>query len=331
MNEFQIIDSVMPDMPPSSTDQLAAARERVFAGTRRPPVRAGRRPWRGTALVAAAVALVVGAVVALVPRPAAEPAAVTPMQKLQAAAAKLAATPEAEGRYWRRDTEQVQRTKNGDAYQVEERAREVLAFGPDREVYGWHEPISSKPYTAEGLEAWRQDGSPRLCPARGCDKNMPAYSSKDLDLALELADGLKPTLTELRNLPTEPTTLRARLLKSHNPRVAAKRASWLVGAASRLIDSPATPGTRAAAYLLLANAPGIEVVDDIPGTFGLDGLALQSKEGQIVIDRRTGQLLGRQWLTPDGVAWSAEIVRKAGWSDVRPVPPAKCVRCTTRL
>lgn len=330
MNEFQIIDSVMPDLPPSSADQLAAARERVFAGTRRPPVRGGRRSWTGTMLVAAAVALVVGAVVVLVPRPATEPAAVTPMQKLQAAAAKLAATPEEKGRYWRRDTEQVQRTKNGDAYKVEERAREVLAFGPDREVYGWHEPISSKPYTAEGLKAWRQDGSPKLCPARGCDKNMPAYSSEDLDLGLELADGLKPTLKELRNLPKEPAALKARLLESYNPRVA-EREPWLEGAASRLINSPATPGTRAAAYLLLANAPGIKVVDDIPGTFGLDGLALQSKEGQIVIDRRTGQLLGRQWLTPGGVAWSAEIVRKAGWSDVRPVPPAKCVRCTTRF
>ncbi|MEU4508401.1 CU044_5270 family protein [Nonomuraea wenchangensis] len=331
MNEFQIIDSVMPDLPPSSADQLAAARERVFAGPRRPPARAGRRSWTGTALVAAAVALVVGVVAVLVPRPAAEPAAATPMQKLQAAAAELAATPEAKGRYWRRDTEQIQRTKNGDAYKVEERAREVLAFGPGREVYGWHEPISSKPYTAEGLKAWRQDGSPKLCPARGCDKNMPAYSSKDLDLGLELADGLKPTLAELRSLPEEPAALRARLLEGHNPKTAAEREPWLVGAASRLIDSPATPGTRAAAYLLLATAPGIEVVDDVPGTFGLDGLALQSKEGQIVIDRRSGRLLGRQWLTPDGVAWSAEIVRKAGWSDVRPVPPAGCVRCTARL
>ncbi|MEZ7125203.1 hypothetical protein ACBR40_07690 [Nonomuraea sp. AD125B] len=332
MNEFQIIDSVMPDLPPSSADQLAAARERVFAGPTTPPVRAGRRSWTGTALVAAAVALVVGAVVVLVPRPAAEPAAVTPMQKLQAAAAELAATPEAKGRYWRRDTEQVQRTKNGDGYEVEERAREVLAFGPDREVYGWHEPISSKPYTAEGLKTWRQDGSPKLCPARGCDKNMPAYSSKDLDVGLELADGLKPPLKELRNLPKEPAALRARLLESYNPRVTETgREPWLQGAAARLISSPATPGTRAAAYLLLANAPGIKVVDAVPGTFGLDGLALQSKEGQIVIDRRTGQLLGRQWLTPGGVAWRAELVRKAGWSDVRPVPPAKCVRCTTRL
>lgn len=334
MNEFQVVDSVMPDVPPSSADRLAAARERVFATAQVPPVsraRAGGRSWTGMALVAAAVVLVVGAVVALVPRPAVEPVAVTPMQKLEAAAARLAATPEEKGRYWRRDTEDVLRTKNGRPYKVEERAVEVLAFGPDREVYGWREPISSKPYTAEGLKAWRRDGSPRLCPARGCDKNMPAYSSADLDLGLELADGLKPTLTELRSLPKEPAALRARLLESRDVQAAAEREAWLWMAASRLINSPATPGTRAAAYLLLADSPDVKVVDDIPGTFGLDGLALQFTGGQIVIDRRTGQLLGTQGLTPEGAAWHAEIVRKVGWSDVPPVPPAKCVRCTAEL
>ncbi|MEV0826981.1 hypothetical protein [Nonomuraea rubra] len=43
------------------------------------------------------------------------------------------------------------------------------------------------------------------------------------------------------------------------------------------------------------------MVDDVPRTFGLDGLALQEKAGegveQIVIDRKTGHVLGRQcWL-----------------------------------
>ncbi|MFB4263251.1 hypothetical protein [Nonomuraea sp. GTA35] len=338
MNEFQVIDSVMPDVPPPSAEQLLAARERILAAA---PVShvsmagAGRRSWTGMALVAAAVVLVVGVVVALVPRSAVKPVAVTPMQKLEAAAARLAATPEANGRYWRRATEHVVRTKSDHGYKVEERAMEVLAFGPDREVYGWHEPVSSKPYTAEDLKAWRRDGSPKLCPARGCDKNMPAYSSTDLEAGLELADGLKPTLTELRSLPKEPAALKARLLESYRPQVDAERERWLKEAASRLITSPAEPGTRAAAYLLLAKEPGITVVDDVPRTFGLDGLALQDKTGQgvrqIVIDRKTGHVLGRQWPAPDGVHHRAEIVRKVGWSDVRPVPPAGCVRCTTRL
>ncbi|MEV1244940.1 hypothetical protein ACIBO2_47925 [Nonomuraea sp. NPDC050022] len=341
MNEFQVIDSLMPDTPTPSAGQLAAARARVFAAAPTPPVsgaRVGRRSWTSMALVAAAVALVVGAVTVLVPRPAVEPVAVTPMRKLEAAAARLAATPEAKGRFWRRDTEDVMRTKDEydtkvgvRAMKVEMRAMEVLAFGPSREVYGWREPMSSKPYTAEGLKAWRRDGSPKLCPARGCDKNMPAYGSADLKQSLELADGLKPSLTELRDLPKEPAALRARLLESYDPQVVAEREPWLAEAVRRLINSPATPGTRAAAYLLLAKAPGVKVVDDVPGTFGLDGLALQYQGGQLVIDPRTGQLLGIQGLSPEGVAWSAEIIRKAGWSDVRPVAPPKCRGCTARL
>ncbi|WP_186404750.1 hypothetical protein [[Actinomadura] parvosata] len=223
------------------------------------------------------------------------------------------------------------RTKSDRPYQVEERAVDVLAFGPDRAVYGWHEPISSKPYTPEGLKAWRREGSPKLCPARGCDTNLPAYSSADLKLGLELADGLKPTLTELRALPTEPVALRSRLLESCAREEAAEREAWLREAVSGLISSPATPGTRAAAYLLLARAPGAEVVDGVAGTFGLDGLAVRFATEQIVIDRGTGRLLGKQGLTPEGAVWRAEIVRSMGWSDVRPVPPAGCVRCTARL
>lgn len=327
MNEFQVIDSVMPDVPPPSADRLQEARERVLAAGQAPPVStAGGRSW---ALVAAAVVLVVGAVVALVPRPAVEPA--SPVRKLEAAAARLAATPEPQGRYWQRDTEHVLRTKNGHGYPVEERGIEVLAFGPDRDIYAWYEPVSSKPYTAEGLKAWRKDGSPRLCPARGCDKNLPVYNSGDLDVGLELADGLKPTMTQLRNLPREPAALRAWLVESYPEQTPSTFEPWLQAALKQLIVSPATPGTRAAAYLVLAKEPDVKVVDGVPGTFGLDGLALQTRDVQIVIDRTNGRLLGRQRLTPEGVAYSAELVMKAGWSDARPTLPARCVRCTARF
>ncbi|NJP93061.1 hypothetical protein HCN51_27040 [Nonomuraea sp. FMUSA5-5] len=73
------------------------------------------------------------------------------------------------------------------------------------------------------------------------------------------------------------------------------------------------------------------MVDGVPGTFGLDGPVVQFATEQIVIDRGTGRLLGKQGLTPEGAAWRAGIVRSTGWSDVRPVSPAGCVRCTARL
>ncbi|MFB4273562.1 hypothetical protein [Nonomuraea sp. GTA35] len=123
--------------------------------------------------------------------------------------------------------------------------------------------FASKPYTAEDLKARRRDGSPKLCPARGCDKNMPACSSTDLEVEVASADGLKPTLTVLRSLPQGAGGAQGRLLESYRPQVDAERERWLKEAASRLITSPATPGTSVAAYLLLAKEPGTTVVDDI--------------------------------------------------------------------
>ncbi|MGW5686393.1 hypothetical protein [Nonomuraea sp. NPDC003754] len=362
MNEFQVIDSVMPDVPPASPEQLAATRDRVLSRQALPPAVQPRRAsgrwagwwaWTGTALAAAAVVLVVSAVAALIPRADEQPAAVPPLRKLEVAAARLAATPEAKGRYWRQDSERVVRLK-GDGYLVEERAVESLAFGPSQEVYSWHEPVSAKPYGEAARKAWKRAGSPRLCPARGCDPNLPAYPTTDLRRSLTLADGLEPTLTELRNLPDEPGALRARLLESYDPGRTPRREEWLERAAFSLVTRvPATPATRAAAYLLLAKVPGVTVLDRVPGDFGLRGIALQSLNGtQAVIDPATGELLGTQQLPPaqaqatidpltgkvlsvsrppDGVPYAATIVTKAGWTDVRPVPPPGCRKCSARL
>lgn len=335
MNEFQVIDSVMPDVPPASPDRLAAARERVLGAAAVPATsrarRSGRRVWTGMVLAAAAVALVVGAVAVVVPL-AGGPVAATPMRKLEAAAAKLAATPEPKGRYWRQDIERILLMKGGGEYRVEERAAETLAFGPSREVYGWSRQVSAKPYTAADEKEWKRSGSPGLCSV-GCGKDARAYSQTDLRDALELADGLKPTLVELRNLPADPGSLKARLLGSYDPRLATGREAWLAEALVRLVTStPASPGTRAAAYLLLAKAPGVTVLDGVTAPFGLDGVALRLSGGtRIVIDRTTGELVGVQWESPDGTPYSTDIVRKAGWTDVRPVAPPKCAGCTAQL
>ncbi|WP_193318317.1 hypothetical protein [Nonomuraea phyllanthi] len=54
---------------------------------------------------------------------------------------------------------------------------------------------------------------------------------------------------------------------------------------------------------------------------------------QLVIDPGSGELWAVQHVAPvpglaQVVPWSASIVRKAGWSDVRPVPPAGCKGCS---
>ncbi|MFD0469746.1 hypothetical protein ACFQ0B_16575 [Nonomuraea thailandensis] len=153
----------MPDVPPPAPEQVAAVRARLAQRAASPARR--RRPlggWKGMALAAAAVILVIGAVAVLLPPPAPAPVATTPRQLLEAAADRLAAQPHTVLRYWRQDTEQIARTKGDGGYLVEERSRDVIAFGRDRDWYTWHEAVSAEPYDAEAAEAWRRAGSPAL-------------------------------------------------------------------------------------------------------------------------------------------------------------------------
>ncbi|MEV0589441.1 hypothetical protein [Nonomuraea sp. NPDC050310] len=115
-------------------------------------------------LAAAAVVLVVGAIAVLMLQAAWRPVVATPRQALAAAADRLAAQPRGESSYWRLESEELQRTKGVDGYLVEERGLDVLASGPDGDVYTWYEAVSAVPYGEKGAETWRRVGSPRLCP-----------------------------------------------------------------------------------------------------------------------------------------------------------------------
>ncbi|GGP08523.1 CU044_5270 family protein [Nonomuraea glycinis] len=344
-SEFEFIDRVMPDVPPPTPAQLAAARARLAEAARAtPPAAPGRRVM---VLAAAAVVLVIGAIAALMPPAARQPAAATPSQVLAAAAGRLAAQPPGAGRYWRMETEELLRTKGVDGYLVEERGLDVLAFGPDGDVYGWYEAVSTTPYGAKNTETWRRAGSPRLCPAPGCDENLRHYPRQALDEALTFhavrrpgGGGARwaPTRAELLALPQEAAALKAELSKRYPAGGSVSRADWLLETGSRLVlNVPATPGTRAAAYRMLATLPGVSVIDDVRDPAGRAGVALQLPASgadlvQLVIDRQSGDLLAVQHVAPvpglpPGVPWSASIIKRAGWGDARPVPPPGCAGC----
>ncbi|MEW1843179.1 hypothetical protein AB0392_35005 [Nonomuraea angiospora] len=371
MKEFEFIDRVMPDVPPLSPAQLAAARARLAEATAartaartagrpaarpaaRTPDRAagpgvgrgrGRRPvvhgWWGIALAAMAVVLVIGAVVLLVPSQGREPVAATPGQLLNAAAAKLAAQPQGSGRYWWLETEQVRRGKGGEGFLVEERGKDVLVLGRDGDGYTWYEAVSARPYGAEAAEAWKRAGSPKLCPARDCDPNLRFYPQRTLEKYLTLALGWQPTLDELLALPREPNALRTELLRHVSLGYDKSLDDWVREAGLRLVqDVPATPGTRAAAYRMLAALPGARVLDDVRDPAGRRGVTLQLRVNdavrvQLVIDPESGELRASQQVAPirglpQGAAAVATIVVRAGWSDARPVPPSGCSDCRGR-
>lgn len=344
--EFEFIDRVMPDVPPPTPAQLAAARARLAEATRATPRAAPGR--RLMVLAAAAVVLVIGAITALMPPAARQPDTATPQQVLAAAAGKLAAQPQSTGRYWRMETEELFRTKGVDGYLVEERGLDVLAFGPAGDVYSWYEAVSTVPYGAKNAESWRRAGSPKLCPARDCDENLRYSPRRALDAALIFGADREPTgkarwaptLAELLALPQEAAALKAELSKRHPAGSSVSRADWLLRTGSRLVQNvPATTGTRAAAYRMLATLPGVSVIDNVRDPAGRVGVALQlpasgADRVQLVIDRQSGDLLAVQHVAPmpglpPGVPWSASIIKQAGWGDARPVLPPGCKDCTS--
>ncbi|MET9251783.1 hypothetical protein [Nonomuraea sp. NPDC003709] len=370
MKEFEFIDRVMPDVPPLSPAQHAAARARLAEATAARPAarptgrtaRSAARPtgrtagpaarrvrgrrsvargWRGIALAAMAVVLVIGAVVLLVPSPGREQVASTPGQLLDAAAGKLAAQPQGSGRYWWLEIEEVVRSKGTEGFLVEERGKDVLVLGRDHDGYTWYEPVSAKPYGAEAAAAWRRAGSPKLCPARECDPKLRFYPVRTLERSLSLAPGWQPTLEQLLALPREATALRTELLRHVPLGYDQSPDDWVRAAGIRLVkDVPATPGTRAAAYRMLAALPGARVVDDVRDAAGRRGVTLQLRVNdavrvQLVIDPSSGELWAVQQVAPlpglpRGVAGVASTVVRTGWSDARPVLPPGCRGCRGR-
>ncbi|MEV0167225.1 CU044_5270 family protein [Nonomuraea fuscirosea] len=354
MREFQFIDEVMPDVPAASPEQLAAARARVFGAVRETHPATVRRvrqaggvrrggPGLMAVLAAAAVVLVITIMVVAVPKPG-EESAVSPAQGvLGAAADRLAAQPPATRGYWRLETQEVSLTKDGaKGYPVQERGNNVLVIGRDGHRYTWYEAVSAAPYGPAAERAWKKAGSPKLCPARGCDPNGRFYARHELDQALKLADGLTPTLGELLALPQEAAALRARLLESYPAGSALSRDQWLVGAGVKLVaQTPATPGTRAAGYRMLAALPGADVIDEAGDVLGRQGLIVQfppardAVQIQLVIDKQSGEALAVQQVAPhpslsEKTVWLAVIIKRPYWTDVRPVVPPGCRAGCTR-
>ncbi|MEV4222088.1 CU044_5270 family protein [Nonomuraea sp. NPDC049725] len=302
MKEFQLIDEVMPHLPPADHATVMAARARVLGGAR------GRRPvWPRVALAAVAVSAVIAVGFVAVPllggtgvRTATVPTVPAADAVLDAAAGRLAAQPPGTGAWWRREMVRVSRVRTA-TYTVEQRARDVLWASRDRKVGYRHQrgPVSAEPLTAADRQAWKAAGSPDLC-----DDCLPGkiYFTP-----------LKLTTTPVMRLPAEPGALKAEILRATDGRAPE---AWLWGASAwLLLDAETTPATRAALYRVLAGLPGVRVEDGVTDLDGRTGVALTYGEAsarqQIVIDRDSGRLLAIQ--ESDGS--SAYLVKRLGWTD----------------
>ncbi|MGW3362747.1 CU044_5270 family protein [Streptosporangium canum] len=364
MNEFKLIDDVMPDVPPAGHGKTAEARARVLNGGRRRWVSA----WTGVLVASAATVAVIGAI-AVVPRLGGGPVATVTQtsaeEVLSAAADRMARWQEATGgRYWRREMEQVYRQRisvGGREFVAEDRVRDVLWNGIDRNKVMVVSGLDTRPFTAADRVEWEKAGSPRLCGSDTDCRNDMVPMGKTRYLVSSEKEGLKQStlelsVRELLDLPHDPAELKEKLL-SYWPaaREAMKdtqstssaqvqlpeRDYWLWGLGERLLlDAPTTPGTRAAVYRMLAGLPGVRVVDgirDVEGRVGvaiLRGGANGEGEEQIVIDRETGDLLATQDVLPvptadqgnipPGIVYMAMVIKKLGWTDDEPVIPEGC-------
>ncbi|MFC4466083.1 CU044_5270 family protein [Streptomyces xiangluensis] len=238
-------------------------------------------------------------------------------------AAKAAAASTAEGTYWQVTTRgenvdvvgepgrrfAVRSTETQEwSVGVRPGTRSLMVIGLDAET---------EPRTAADEERWRAAGSPRQVES-------PADADGRMRLARTIGAPGRPTVMrtdsdnkiyalgpdnvsyqDLRKLPTDTAQLRRQFQRLYERdrggENSGDRTAWMLRQAADVITMPVKPGTRAAAYRLLADLPGIRVQGSATDPLGRKGIGitlpdhaetpLGSVEQRLVVDPSTGALL----------------------------------------
>ncbi|MFI7498816.1 CU044_5270 family protein [Streptomyces sp. NPDC049687] len=191
------------------------------------------------------------------------------------------------------------------------------------------------PRTAADEERWRAAGSPRRVegPA-GADGRMrlgytigtsrPMVMRTDNDNKIYALGPESVSYQDLRKLPTDSAQLGRHIERLYEQDGGAEssggRTAWMLRRTADLITMPVKPGTRAAAYRVLADLPGIRVQGSITDPLGRKGMGitlpieaattLGSMEQRLVVDPSTGALLSEQTILvePSAIAQEAGLV-----------------------
>ncbi|WP_131737878.1 CU044_5270 family protein [Actinomadura roseirufa] len=335
MNDLDEIKNLM-DPPPGLTDAtVQAARSRLTAaaqGTARPRVRSRRRRTGGllaTASVLAAAAAV--AIPSLRDGDAPAPAAPEPSGNiLVAAAERIGSAPQGTGRFWTTHL-QIGTTrvvgKPGRSYVIE--ANNDVRQWTGKPSYqgdrfsGWH------PWRPVDRQTWRRDGAPGTWSETvgGLQGTLSSRASGGGVQKLQeeltfMLSGRKVTADQLRTLPTEPAALRDHLRRNRGPAKegAISDAGWLFAdAETLLLEAPAPPKVRSAAYRMLVGLPGLREIGPVTDALGRPGSAVALREPErpgterwLVVDRATGRLLSTQEVATRSGRIGRQGVRTAG-------------------
>jgi hypothetical protein len=191
---------------------------------------------------------------------------------------------------------------------------------------------------------WEAAGKPPL-PAAGSQlgSTQPETSNYNFGYGQNLGVGVHLTLAGFRRLPTTAAALGATLHRMWNSIPGQDKAGvlglphpdfygYLFAWATSVLGGPATPGTRAAMYQLLAQQPGITIVRSVTDPLGRTGVAVADAEGYggrdyMVIDPQTAQLLAyttypvhpNSTIPTTGGGTEANVA--TGWTNQIGVPP----------
>jgi hypothetical protein len=286
------------------------------------------------AAAAAAAVIFVGASPASRSQRSPSPAAVPSGEQsartfLLASAVEAASAPAATGTYWytkERDVEPTipftgtrSATKAGQAAKARKlflagityTATEESWMGQNRGRTIVDENLTFRFKSAAVKARWQAMGSPPLATADGTSTR-PSTSNYDMTFRYFLGAGL--TMAGIERLPATAAGLGATLRRMWNsipdssgndtrPDKAAvvglphpTFADYVFGWTSSLLTGPTTPGTRAAAYQLLAQQPGITIIPSVTDPLGRTGVAIADGHGYgrrdyMVIDPMTAREL----------------------------------------
>ncbi|WP_433361107.1 CU044_5270 family protein [Streptosporangium sp. CA-115845] len=287
------------------------------------------------------------------------------------AAATAAARAPAEGAYWvTRTVQGNQRVAPNAGYLILRSHAEEMWLSRARDGQSWRisQYLGAKPATPKDEAAWRKDGSPdRWLFADGAltggyvsaeeriesepgEREAFRLRGKWKGSAGHLTKGLL-TWAEVRAIPDTPEKLRIYLngrgkeFTAKWPGAEKQVEPWLLEDCVQLLTSlPVTPGTRAAAYRLLASLPGMTSEGKVVDGLGRIGQAIsypvstttpqgESKvygTNRLVIDVSSGLPLSRERdgldRLRDGRTYkvtSFTAYERIGWTDDLPDLPAR--------
>ena len=284
-------------------------------------------------------------------RPAAQAPSVQPIKKLSAqqvllAAATSAANTPADGAYWvRNSVTGKQRVEPGGKYTLEMTTvlETWVSQVPGKPTWFINQNLGIKPATPQDEEAWRAAGSPHSWTYPGTTVTKRGKSVKTRSVTLQSKPGEpvttrvdgeetdssvgKPmTRAALSELPTAPDGLRDYLKTVIAKQWGAEYAHVDVNAELYqtgmhiIMDLPAPPDVRAAAFRMLASLPGVKAEGEVTDPLGRTGQAVSlphsNGEGRLIMNTATGEPLAFVTTIKDTRFFVA--IKKAGWTDDKP-------------